>query len=796
MLSPRWKKVFADLWQNKSRTALVVISTAIGVFAFGGMFIARAVLDENLAQGYESRQPADISITLAEPFDDDLARWAEGQPHVVAAQEVTSNRLQIIANGEQYDLLLVAYEEYDSITVSQVVPTRGVFPPGRDEITIERSFLSRLGIELGDTVTIKVDEDDFYDVTLTGLVNDLTIQSGNTNSLVKGWVDLRTLNRMDLSADPNQIDIAIERADAANPNVPTPIEIVDDLRQRLVEGGYSVRAVSYDEDGKSWAVDILNAQTTTFAIVGTAALLLSSSLVANIIAGLLAAQKKQIGIMKIVGATRGQIVPIYLAMVMLFGGIALLIALPLSIGFANGLSNGFGPNVLNFDINTFRVPTEIIVLEVIVAFAVPMLSALNPILSGTRVTPAAAISDNQPGSQNNPLDLLLARLGGLPRPLLLSLRNTFRKKGRLLATAVTLALAGTLFMSIVNVRAGLDVLIEEIVQTSNFDVQVTLDEPINQAGIERRILDLPGVTSVEGWLTTSVRYQREDNVQSDNFTLFGLPAESRYISPIPNEGRWLEPRTRLNRYDLVVTSGLTDREPLLTVGSEIDLRRGDQVETWRIVGEIQADIPLAYADYDSVARFAGEPDTVNRIQVTTVDKDPETYQIVLDEMLAYFDERDIEVVGSSFGTTLRRDLGAVFNIFAFTLLGTSMLIAIVAGLGLAGTMSLNVLERTREIGVLRSVGAATNSIRFMYVLEGFLVGLLSFLIALPLVAPVTWLLCDFLGRIAAGRPVPYALSATGAPIWLAIVVVVAVLSSLSPAQRAAQISIREALSYE
>jgi len=137
-----------------------------------------------------------------------------------------------------------------------------------------------------------------------------------------------------------------------------------------------------------------------------------------------------------------------------------------------------------------------------------------------------------------------------------------------------------------------------------------------------------------------------------------------------------------------------------------------------------------------------------------------------------------------------------FNIIIIILLVVALLIALVGGLGLAGTMSLSVMERTREIGVMRSVGGRTNTLRMMFITEGLLIGMLSFVIALPLSLPVTVLFDSLLAGALRLSPFTFMISPTGSPIWLAMIVGISIVSSLLPAQRATQISIREALSYE
>ena len=135
------------------------------------------------------------------------------------------------------------------------------------------------------------------------------------------------------------------------------------------------------------------------------------------------------------------------------------------------------------------------------------------------------------------------------------------------------------------------------------------------------------------------------------------------------------------------------------------------------------------------------------------------------------------------------------NVIITLMIVVATLIAIVGGLGLAGTMSLNVMERTREIGVMRAVGAESPDLRLMFVIEGLFIGLLSALISYVLSFPLTVLIGSALGTALRLGTIDVQLSWVGYVLWPLIVSVVSVLASISPARRASQISIREALAY-
>jgi putative ABC transport system permease protein len=132
----------------------------------------------------------------------------------------------------------------------------------------------------------------------------------------------------------------------------------------------------------------------------------------------------------------------------------------------------------------------------------------------------------------------------------------------------------------------------------------------------------------------------------------------------------------------------------------------------------------------------------------------------------------------------------------YLLLAMSALTAIVGGIGLMSTMSINVVERTREIGVMRAIGATSLAIIGVFVMEGVFVGVLSWLLALPLSIPGVRLFGDVIGEAVLELPLDFAYSTGGLALWLIIVVVLSALASLWPALRAAGVSVREALAYE
>jgi putative ABC transport system permease protein len=126
----------------------------------------------------------------------------------------------------------------------------------------------------------------------------------------------------------------------------------------------------------------------------------------------------------------------------------------------------------------------------------------------------------------------------------------------------------------------------------------------------------------------------------------------------------------------------------------------------------------------------------------------------------------------------------------------AVLLGIVGGLGLAGTMTMNVVERSREIGVMRAIGASDAAILVMFLAEGLLIGLLAWGLGAALSLPVSRLLSDALGQVFVQRPLAFTVSVQGFLLWFIVVFWLAVVGSILPAWRAARTSVREVLAYE
>jgi putative ABC transport system permease protein len=129
------------------------------------------------------------------------------------------------------------------------------------------------------------------------------------------------------------------------------------------------------------------------------------------------------------------------------------------------------------------------------------------------------------------------------------------------------------------------------------------------------------------------------------------------------------------------------------------------------------------------------------------------------------------------------------------LLALSVIVALVGGLALMGTLSIAVIERTKEIGVLRAVGARSRTILGIFIMEGLLQGWLSWLIAIPISFLASPVVANQLGIAMFGATLDYRYDWLAAAIWFIVVSIISVIASILPARGAANISVRDSLAY-
>jgi putative ABC transport system permease protein len=574
--------------------------------------------------------------------------------------------------------------------------------------------------------------------------------------------------------------------------------VAGEVRDRLASEGRTVTRIEIPPPGRHPHADQMDTFLFLLGAFSILACLLSAVLVANTIHALLIRQVRQIGMMKAVGATASQVAALYLGQVAVLAGASLLIGVPLGLWAGRGYA-AFCASVLNANLSRVSVPIWVFAVQIAAGLAVPLAAALWPVRRASRITIHEALGDDVARRPygTRAFDRRLARIRWLPRPLMLSLRTAFHRTGRLALTVGTLAAGGAMFISALNVSAAWSNLIEEESRAHRYDVDVRLDGPAPAAELRSLVAALPGVDRVELWSEGAglVPDTRGGGVGGERVRLVG-PEDGSTILHLPVlQGRWLQAGER----DVaVVTHTLLARRPELRVGDALDLRVEGRSVSWRIVGVVKEliPIPMVYAPRDSVSEAVREDaGTSHNLRVVTVRHDSASQLSAQKDIERALGGAGIAVADIQRLLDRRKAFEDHLVIIESALILAATLVVLVGGLALTSTLMVEVFERTREIGILGAIGARPWTISLHVVAEGVLIGLMSWLAALLVAVPVTAALDAVAGRIFHRLPLDMVYSPRAAATWLALVVVLAALSSFYPARRAAGLNVREALAH-
>ena len=798
LIRTRWRKVMLDLWGNKTRTLLVISAIAVGVFAIGFIASAQAILIRELQRDYQNLNAA-AAYVFTEPFDDRLVESVAQIPGITSVAGGRTIRARVaVGNGEWRTLVLSLIPDDSEMEIDRILPVEGAWGDRRGTVVIEHLSLGYISAEIGDTIVLDLGNDTIKELTIAGTSYDNSVPAGDIAGIGFGYISQDTFARLGQGAFYTELGF---RVDDELLNLADVQMMTERVKEKVERSGREIYGTRTPPPGEHWAEEIIETLILLFFAFGGIILFLAGFLVVNTVTALITQQMQQIGVMKLVGAQRLQIMSMYIIMVVLYGLIALAIGIPSGVAMGRAAVD-LATTQLNVTVDDQSVPFSVIGFQMLIGILIPILAALWPVLNGVGTTTQKALNSggmDAGGAGEGWIDqklLMLQHKLSLQRPLIISLRNTIRRKGRLLLTMMILIMGTALYISVLTVRTSVTSTLENFLRYHAFDVGLTINRPVRIAQITELAEQLPGVNYAEGWLSSATTRKRPDGSDSGGFTLTAVPPETELLDPLPEVGRWLRPN---DTNEIVVNTFFLSEEPDVTIGDEIELTINGRERTWLIVGAIAAaseDSTKFYVNYSHYAYLTRNTGQANSLQVSISDSSPAGQGRMEIALLDHLNKHGYEIRGSSTAEGVRNEFFMRFSIVIIFLMVMAILLGAVGGLGLTTTMSINILERIREIGVLRAIGASNNSVRQIVVFEGLTVGFLSWLVGALISYPLSILLSNQIGQALLKMPLDFNYSWAGLGSWFVIVLVLATVASLGPAQSASRLTIREVLAYE
>jgi putative ABC transport system permease protein len=691
-------------------------------------------------------------------------------------------------------MLVRVVADFDAMRMDLLQRQSGAWPPPAGTLLIERSGVAMLGFSEGATALVETPRGAQQSMSIAGVVYDAgqppsdqeqTIWAYATPATLAGLVGSETLNLLKIVVRPEHAAsvAAIERS--VRP-------LVESLRSR----GARIERIDISPPNThphQWQYDSIGLLLLGFGLL---ALVLQAILMATILAGLLAPQVREIAVMKTLGARTAQIAGLYLSLVC---GIGIAAA---SLGVASGLYGAqlltaYVAGILNLEIASNAVPAPVVATCVGLAVLLPLCFAWIPIRRATRRTVRAALDDPWLAGRSaaaRGVERWLASAPALDPALRLALRASVRRGPQLLLNVALLAVAGAIFMVAANQLAVWSDMSNQATAARRDDLLVFLREPQPQQAVFAAVRRVAGVHGVEQVDSRLALVDAGDQLvvtatQDNSLTMNFVASQTALLVPRVVAGRWLIAQ---DSGAVVLNQQARRALPGVEPGDAVALLINRQPVRLRVVGIIEETLTRG-AGYTTAEVLDGISEVRGHVGKLAVAIDAGQDA----EQVAATLTKQLTAEGFAVRGTLTRGLiqrSQAAHVYILLVLAAVIVLAMAAvgTLGLATALMSQVIERTRELGILRALGASTQHITRSILAEAVLAGILSWAVAVALSIPLTLLSVGALVTTLQ-QPLDAQWSIAAPVAWLVLGVAFAAAASIYPARRAAALTVRQAL---
>ncbi len=785
-MGSRWRKLLGDAQAERGRLALMITAVTVSLAAVGTVLGGWGVLTREIAVNYLGTSPAEATLEFEAGVDEALLARVRADPAIAKAdvREVVLGRVQV---GEDFrPMLLFVPDRFESLILNTFSPERGAWPPPDGTVLLERAAQPMAQASVGDALWVKTPNGPLTQVTVSGLVHDPGLAPAWQEREVYAYATRRTLAL--LGEAPVLHELRVTFRDPP-PTLADAEREAEALEQRLRAAGataHQLRIPPPRQHPHQRQMSTILVLLLTFAGLS---LLLGSVLVATSLAAMLARQVREIGVMKTLGAQTRDLIFLYGVLVAAVGAVAFVLSVPLAIGGALGLSRAVA-TMLNFTITSWAVPGWVFLVQLAAGVAVPLLVAAVPIIRASRLSVRAALDSHGTVERFRLIN---------PRwPV--AVRNLLRRPARFALTVGLLATGGALFMTALALANAWERNLDAIYLARHYDVEVRFNAP-EPLALSRDVEQLPGLATLEQWGYVPAAFARvghPDVVRTypdrghGSLSVMGPPPSTRLITFPVLAGRWLvesdEHAVVLNHVALAQSGGKR-------VGDSLLLSLDGRVSSWTVVGVVEeiGSPAVAYVTSRAFMRVTGTLGAARLWRLSTRAGSPAARTEFIRGVERVLRAHDTSVEAVVPFSELRTAIGDHVVILVRALIALAIILAIVGLLGLTSAIGVSVIERSRELAVMKTLGATSGRIRRLVLTEAAVTSAVSWVVAFVLSLPLTALIESVVGRLGFLAPLPFVLSLPSLGLWLVLLGAATVVATLPPVRRAAAMPVHEAL---
>jgi putative ABC transport system permease protein len=783
------RKSVTDLTRRKARALFTILTLAIAV-ASVGIFAVPALLQQAMDREIASTRLADLTVSM-DPLMMSGAqlRAVARLPNVAAVQPKSVFSTRIYVGARRQKAVIIAVPDYARQNTDVITVKSGSRPTGGTALTdTQNSSKSKFSGGAGARVRVIAGNGRIQTLRVTGRAQNL----GGGQVVAEGgfavfYTTPRTLAK--LTGTPGYTTLALRLRDSSRGAAErTAVAVGRELRSVKGFTGFAdypeIRTPG-DYPGKQMFGQV----SSIMSVVTLLALLSALVLLSNTMTTLIGEQTSEIAAMKAIGATRRHIRRIYRRTALLLGALGAVVGAGLGIVVANAVVGFFGSRFYGISAG-FHVDGALLAASLAVGVVAPPLAAVPAIRRASRLPLAEAL--NATGSAvggQGVLDRGLRHIRFLPRTAQIGLRGAVRRKRRTVATAVQVGLAVGVVLGALSLGQVVANMTTSFFDSVRYDVwaQTYAGKPFN-ATAQRTIAAVPGVREAQPLLTNNAR------VADTTAQLFGLPERPMYAPKIVAGTWYSDAQARGGARVAVIGRALADKAHV-AVGGSIRAKTAAGPVSVRVVGITASSgngwmVLMPLRGLQSALRSPAE---VNNYWISTTSRDHAT----IDRITTRIEDR--LAAGGNASTTMeryvqKRDVIAANGALTTSVTVLGLLIVAISLVGLVNAITMGVIERTREIGMLRCVGARARDVRRIFTVEGLTVAALGWLIGVPL----GWVIGHGLVSLTASLvkvDLFFVFPVANIAITLVGTVVLALLVLLAPVRRAIRLKPGEALRY-
>ncbi|GLV53868.1 hypothetical protein KDH_07190 [Dictyobacter sp. S3.2.2.5] len=802
------RKLIADMTLRKGRTLLIMIGILAGVFGLTSINLTKDMLFSAYTYTIENQatQP-DITMLIDTP-DPNLIYTLQSVSNVKTIQfETRISTLWHISRAPGYTpLKIVNYpsvKKQSSTTLNPFELVSGRYPQV-GEIVMEYGNTALANFNIGDTVSIDTIHGEAR-LHVVGIVRTAGVNPATSGKALAYMSDagIRQLDVITNSDEPNRpsrqflIHYKIDNIT----QVTTTARALQDVLQHQ-----HVRVLATTFPGPSMVpLQQIAGIFTLLMILVILAVWIDAILIFNTVTTFIAEQTAIIGTMKTLGGTQWRIMRHYLGFIIICSSLATILGLVLGIAGGDALASTLAPSI-PLALGPFTLPFNFILLAFLVGMGVPTFTALLPLWNGTRITIHEALSAYgiNRGKGNAVLSHFGWRASWIPQTVWLGLRGFFRKRWRAFLTISMLSITGASFLVVQTLTVSIDHTVSSVFTNFRAQVEVDLGSQMTLGQITK---DLSGIQNIH----TIERYgQGGANTRWGRLALWGIEPQTHMYHYHLTGGRWLRP----DDDNVVLISSHFSALTGLTVGDEIAVSNmNNQPATWHIIGIIDENVNglgqmgAAIVPVNTLYQFQGIPantvkDAASRVLIQAGDASAPAVQKITQQIgnvaINMMRSGSVERGGGIVNVYLVQDEvirhQRSWFISYILLYGVALIVGITALIGLANELTASVLERRREIGMLRAMGASSWQVAQVFWIQGLSLSVIAWVISAIVGLPLAYAFLQLFSQFV--MPIDFVRDPFAFLLMLLALLAMATLSSIVPAHNASRLHIAELLRYE